>query len=177
VGNESFVVALGDTIIKDVNEGSLLTKMMEVHRQTQAKCTLAVEEVSEEEVYKYGVVTPGKGGSRGVFPIKDIIEKPKIEKAPSNLAVASRYVFEPEIFAALKKTLPDHRGEIQLTDAIKILLTQGYLVEAVKLEEGQVRYDIGTHESYFRAFIDFALADKKYGYTVRQYLTKKLASF
>jgi len=87
--------------------------------------------------------------------------------------VAARYVFSPAIFDALKRTLPGKRGEIQLTDAIKLLIRMGEPVYAWLLSSDQRRYDVGNFESYFRAFIEFALADERYGYLIRKYLKAK----
>ncbi|MCP4518191.1 MAG: UTP--glucose-1-phosphate uridylyltransferase, partial [Delftia sp.] len=105
--------------------------------------------------------------------ITDIVEKPSSGTAPSALAVAARYIFSPAIFEALDRTLPDRRGEVQLTDAIRMLIHQGQPVYAWLLAPGQLRYDVGNFESYFRTFIDFALADERYGYLVRKYLKAK----
>jgi UTP--glucose-1-phosphate uridylyltransferase len=103
----------------------------------------------------------------------DIVEKPSVSEAPSRLAVAARYVFSPVIFEALKRTLPDQRAEIQLSDAIKLLIQMGEPVFAWPLQEDQSRYDVGNFESYFRAFVDFALSDDRYGYLVRKYIKQK----
>ena len=100
----------------------------------------------------------------------DIIEKPDQDEAPSNLAVAARYIFTPGIFDALDRTRPGKGGEIQLTDAIKIMIEDGAKVYGVRLESGEQRYDIGNFESYFRAFAEFALADEKYGASLREYI-------
>jgi UTP--glucose-1-phosphate uridylyltransferase len=89
------------------------------------------------------------------------------------LAVAGRYVFGSAIFEALQRTLPDRRGEIQLTDAIKLVIQMGLPVYAWTLGPREIRYDVGSFESYFRAFVDFALADERYGYLARKYLKAK----
>jgi UTP--glucose-1-phosphate uridylyltransferase len=101
-----------------------------------------------------------------------MIEKPSMNSSPSTLAIAARYVFGPEIFGALKSTLPDRKGEVQLVDAIKLLMARGMNVRGLVLGAGEKRYDIGNFESYFKAFIDFALADSQVGYTVRQYINQ-----
>jgi UTP--glucose-1-phosphate uridylyltransferase len=87
--------------------------------------------------------------------------------------VAARYIFCPAIFEALDRTLPDRKGEIQLTDAIRLLIRMGQPVYAWLLSPDQRRYDVGNFESYFRTFIDFALADERYGYMVRKYIKAK----
>jgi len=177
-GNEHFVVALGDSIIKSRDGSSFLREMIAIHQRTGAACTLAVEEVEPDEVFRYGIIKPKAGiEPTGDFEIEDLMEKPRPEEAPSNLAIAARYVFSPAIFEAIRRTAPDRNGELQLTDSIRLLLQLGHQVRVVCLRAGERRYDIGNFESYFKAFIDFALADEKYGYLVRQYLKRKVREF
>ena len=178
IGNDHFVVALGDSIIKGHDGSSFLRDMVGLHIKSEAACTIAVEEVSPDDVYRYGIVRPQEGAdlSRG-FQIADLVEKPRPSAAPSNLAIAARYVFSPVIFDAISRTAPDHKGELQLTDSIRLLVQLGHKVLAVPLRPGERRYDIGNFESYFKAFIDFAIADEKYGYMVRQYLKRKTREF
>lgn len=174
VGGEHFVVALGDSIIKSYADSSFLSWLIEAHLESQADCTIALEEVSPEEVYKYGIVKPVEGADlTQPFEIESLIEKPSVSTAPSNLAIAARYVFSPAIFEAIRHTVPDRKGELQLTDSIRLLKQLGYRTMGVCLRPGERRYDIGNFESYFTAFIDFALADEKYGYMVRQYVKRK----
>jgi len=177
VGDEHFVVALGDSIIQCHDGSAYLRTLMDAHLAAGAACTVAVEEVAREDVYRYGVVKPAGEIGDGAFEVADLVEKPRVEAAPSNLAIAARYAFSPAIFDALARTAPDRNGELQLTDAIKLLLQLGHRVIAVPLREGERRYDIGNFESYFLAFIDFALADEKYGYMVRQHLKRKAREF
>ena len=175
VGDEPFVVAFGDTIIKSDGRQSLLQRMIGVHGQSGAVCTLAVEEVSEDDVHRYGVIEPAaeQRTSSETIQLAGLVEKPERSAAPSNLAIAPRYVFDRSIFGAIEATLPGRGGELWLTDSIGILVKQGKRVQAVKLSEGERRYDIGSFETYFKAFIDFALADERYGYMIRQYLVWK----
>ena len=178
VGEEHFVVALGDSIIKSRDGSSFLQTMIASHLRSGVACTLAVEEVEASEVYRYGIVKPKAGTEPGdEFEVEDLIEKPRPEATPSNLAIAARYVFSPVLFEAIRRTAPDRNGELQLTDSIRLLLQLGHKVRAVRLRPGERRYDIGNFESYFKAFIDFALADEKYGYLVRQYLKRKAREF
>ena len=177
-GDEHFAVALGDSIIMSRDGTSLLRDMMAEHLANGAACTLAVEEVDPADVYRYGIVRPGgEAVAKGAFPIEDLVEKPRAGSAPSNLAIAARYIFSPAIFEAISRTAPDRNGELQLTDAIRLLLQLGQRVQAVRLRPSERRYDIGNFESYFKAFIDFALADEKYGYMVRQYVKRKAREF
>jgi UTP--glucose-1-phosphate uridylyltransferase len=169
VGNEPFVVALGDTIITS-GQREVVSRLIDSFERNKAGAAIAVETVEPEDVYKYGIVSPAAEGDD--FPIADLIEKPTISAAPSRLAIAARYVFGPELFSAIKTTLPDRKGEVQLVDAIKVLMARGINVRGVALGPGEKRYDIGNFESYFKAFIDFALADEHVGYTVRQYINQ-----
>lgn len=169
VGNEPFIVALGDTIITS-GKREVVSRLVDSFIANKASAAIAVETVQREDVYKYGIVSPAAPGDD--FPVADLVEKPTIAAAPSTLAIAARYVFGPELFAALRTTLPDRKGEVQLVDAIKVMMAQGQTVRGVVLGPGERRYDIGNFESYFRAFIDFALADEHVGYTVRQYINQ-----
>ena len=176
IGGQPFVVALGDTIIKSASHGRLVRRMVGSHNKYGSSCTIAVIEVDEDEVPNYGIVKPSNR-ARTDFEINDIVEKPSPDEAPSRLAVAGRYVFNPEIFTAIRRTPPGYGGALQLTDAIRNLIKMGHKVRCVRLKRDEVRYDIGHTESYFRAFIDFALSDPKYGYLVRQYIQKRLKEF
>jgi UTP--glucose-1-phosphate uridylyltransferase len=98
-----------------------------------------------------------------------------VNEAPSRLAVAARYVFSPAILDCLEETRPGKGGEIQLTDAIRLLIQRGGRVLGVRLPEGQQRFDIGNFESYFQAFVDFALGDPLHGPGLREHLRKLLA--
>jgi UTP--glucose-1-phosphate uridylyltransferase len=174
VGADHFVVALGDSIIRNGTDGSFCRDLIKAHIASGAACTIALEEVPPEETYRYGVVAPVAGADlNGAFEIADLVEKPAPGAAPSNLAIAARYVFSPAIFEAIGRTVPDRKGELQLTDSIRVLKQLGHKVCGLRLRAGERRYDIGNFESYFTAFIDFALADEKYGYMVRQYLKRK----
>ncbi|MCO6451898.1 MAG: UTP--glucose-1-phosphate uridylyltransferase [Caldilineales bacterium] len=176
VGNDNCAVALGDSLIAAERPAGLLQSMMEAHVRLGAAAIVAVEEVPIEEAFRYGIVSLADGVNvRSSEPLllSDIVEKPPVGRAPSNLAVAARYTFSPAIFDALARTSPDRKGEIQLTEAIRILIHQNLPVYAWLLPPGCRRYDVGNFESYFRTFIDFALADERYGYMVRQYIKAK----
>ena len=175
VDSDHCAVALGDSLIAADDPAALLRAMTEAHRDLGAAAVIAVEKVPMEEAFRYGIV-----GIEGAEPppgepvkVNDIVEKPSPGTALTTLAVAARYVFSPAIFDALKRTLPGKRGEIQLTDAIKLLIQMGEPVYAWLLSPDQRRYDVGNFESYFRTFIDFALADERYGYLVRKYIKAK----
>ena len=167
VGSEPFVVALGDSIIGLTVQSEVVRRMEQCFEEQGCAAVIAFEEVPPHEVGQYGIARPASDDE--VFQLLDIIEKPAPDEAPSNLAVAARYIFTPKIFAALERTEPGKGGEIQLTDAIKLLIEEGEKVYGVRLQ-GERRYDIGNFESYFQAFVEFALADEKYGSSLRDYI-------
>jgi UTP--glucose-1-phosphate uridylyltransferase len=175
VDSDDCVVALGDSLIAAEDPAAPLRAMMRAHRQLEAAAVVAVEKVPLEEAFRYGIVSISGAEPPPGEPVAmtDIVEKPPAGTAPTTLAVAARYVFSPAIFEALRRTLPDKRGEIQLTDAIKLLIQMGEPVYAWLLSSDQRRYDVGNFESYFRTFIDFALADERYGYLARKYIKAK----
>jgi UTP--glucose-1-phosphate uridylyltransferase len=124
--------------------------------------------VAHDDVSQYGIARPAS--DEEVFEILDLVEKPSPREAPSNLAIAARYVLSPAIFDALAKTKRDKRGEIQLTDAIRAVIRSGGRAIGVRLRPGERRYDIGNFEAYFEAFVAFALADPKFGPGLRRHL-------
>jgi UTP--glucose-1-phosphate uridylyltransferase len=172
IEESDFVVALGDSIVAADDPAAPLRAMMDAYRELNAAAIVAVEKVPREETFRYGIVSISGAEPPPGEPVAmtDIVEKPSVSAAPSTLAVAARYVFGPAIFDALGRTLPDARGEIQLTDAIKMLIQMGEPVYAWPFATDVRRYDVGNFESYFRTFVDFALADERYGYLVRKYI-------
>ena len=175
VGDQPLVVALGDSIIGMNAKSDIVGRMVNEFESKKADVVVAFEEVASEEVVHYGIAKP-RGAAEAVFELEDLIEKPAVAEAPSNLAVAARYVFSPVIFDALSETKPGKGGEIQLTDAIRQLLRSGCKGIGMKLPATERRYDIGNFESYFRAFLEFALADEQHGPMMRQYLQQLLDS-
>jgi len=173
--SEDIVVALGDSMIAGEDAAAPLRAMIEAHQELKAAAIVAVEHVAADETHRYGIVSPKVAGAAAGEPVlmADIVEKPSRGTAPSTMAVAARYVFSPAIFDVLRRVMPDRRGEVQLTDAIRLLIQMGRPVYAWLLPPDHPRYDVGNFESYFRAFIDFALADEQYGYLVRQYIKSK----
>jgi UTP--glucose-1-phosphate uridylyltransferase len=173
-GEEPFVLALGDSIIGLHARSRAVSRMAEVFDATRASCVIAVEEVPREETAHYGVVQPA-AMEDDVCRVVNLVEKPAPEDAPSNLAIAGRYIFSPLIFDMIKRVAPDKRGEIQLTDAIQFLCDEGRRVIAVKLPPEEKRYDIGNFPSYFESFVEFALADPIYGEGLRRTLERLLS--
>jgi UTP--glucose-1-phosphate uridylyltransferase len=169
VGANPFVVALGDSIIGLDAQSDVVRRMVRCFEERRAAAVIAFEEVPAADVSHYGIAAPRNGGG-AVFEIEDLVEKPSRAEAPSNLAIAARYVLSPGIFAALRETPPGKGGEIQLTDAIRAVIRQGGRAYGIRLGAGEARYDIGNFESYFRAFVEFALADGRFGPSLRRYL-------
>ncbi len=174
-GEQPFVVALGDSILGLHAHSRAVARMVELFEQRHASCVVAVEEVAREETMHYGVIHPAPEDQEGVLRVLQLVEKPSPEDAPSNYAIAGRYVFSPLIFDLLRRVQPDKRGEIQLTDAIQMLCEEGKRVLAVKLSGEERRYDIGNFPSYFETFAEFALADPVYGEGFRRALEEMLA--
>ncbi len=165
-GADPFVVALGDSIIGRHKPSLIVRRLIEAFEAHNASCAIAVEQVPAEQVSMYGIVKPASAGE--VFEITDLIEKPRRDEAPSDWAIAGRYVFAPSLFSAIKRTGFDHRGELQLTDAIRVMLGEGERVVGVRLPPEEKRYDIGNFESYFETFVEFALADPEFGPQLRE---------
>lgn len=176
VGNQPFVVALGDSIIGMHAKSRIVERMIEEYERSDADVVVCFEELeNKEDVVHYGIAKP-KGDIVGdVFDLESLIEKPSVDEAPSNLAVAARYVFSPKIFAELEKTERGKGGEIQLTDAMCQVLQKGGKGIGIRLPKEEPRFDIGNFESYFQAFVDFALTDPQYGEGLELYLREKLS--
>ena len=172
VDNEHFIVAYGDTIIDSPRTPNFIGRMIEAHLKHNATCTVGVRNVPDALVSRYGIVKPktGENTTSESFAIDDIVEKPSLADAPSNLAVSARYIFGPEIFGQIRALNPSGDGELGITDAIKGLILAGHTVRCVSLDESEVRYDIGNHESYYKAFIDFALRDPSCANAIKAYL-------
>jgi len=150
VSREPFFVALGDVIVE--NEEEELKKMIQLFKRF-GNSIVALMEVPKEEVSKYGIAKV-KSLDEGTYIIEDLIEKPSPEEAPSNLAIVGRYIFTPTIFEKLKVTKPGKGGEIQLTDAMRLLLKEE-AIYACKVNN--TVYDTGNPRDYLKTVISFAL--------------------
>ena len=170
VGNEPFAVILGDDVI-DANPPAL-RQMIDVYERLQGP-VIAVERVRREDVPSYGIVAFDDSASlgRGVYRITDLVEKPRIEDAPSNLAIIGRYVLTPDIFPALESISADRTGEIQLTNGLRRLL-QARPIYAVEIDG--VRHDTGNKLGFLKALVYFALKRPELAGPFRQYLDKAL---
>lgn len=170
VGDEDFAVLLADDLI-DGKPASCLSQMKSVYQEYGAS-VLACERVPRQDVSAYGVVDvhnlrPGLG------EIRRIVEKPKVEEAPSNIAVVGRYILTPRIFKLLEKTPRGKGGEIQLTDAISTLLGE----QTVLAHEFEgVRYDCGSKLGYLKANVEYALQHPEVAGPFREYLNELMAN-
>jgi UTP--glucose-1-phosphate uridylyltransferase len=163
VGDEPFAVILGDDIM--VDDGELLRSMLAVHEREHASC-LALLAVKPDEISAYGCAETDDLGA-GLQRVRDVVEKPRPEDAKSNLAVIGRYVFTPGIFDALERITPGVGGELQLTDAIELLI-QSEPVFGRVFTHG--RYDIGQKLDFLRANIELALDRPDLGPELADYL-------
>ena len=151
IGNEPFAVMLGDDIV-DSPEYPCLKQMMDLYEREQCSI-LGVKEVALQDIHKYGVVD-GDKIAEGLYTVRSLVEKPKAEAAPSNVAIMGRYIITPAIFDILEKTAPGAGNEIQLTDALKTLATkEKMLAYAFK---GR-RHDVGDKLGFLQATVEFAL--------------------
>lgn len=164
VGNEPFAVLLGDDVV--VSQKPALQQMIEVYEQYHCS-VLGVQEVAHAETNKYGIINPGVQLNSRLHEIRDMVEKPRVEEAPSNLAIMGRYILRPEIFGIIENLPPGSGGEIQLTDAIKALNNSQKVLAYTY--EGK-RYDVGDKLGYIKATVEFALSREDLGSAVREYL-------
>lgn len=150
VGEEPFAVMLGDDVV--YGDKPCLKQLIECYNEYKTT-VLGVQKVERKDVYKYGIVD-GKHIENNVYKVKDLVEKPDVEEAPSNIAILGRYIITPKIFEILSTIEPGKGGEIQLTDALKKLS----LEEAIYAFnfEGR-RYDVGDKLGFLEATIEFAL--------------------
>jgi len=170
VGPEPFAVVLSDDVIR--SEVPCLRQLIRVFEYFGSS-VLALMEVPHDQIGAYGVVDAepaefnGSVGEDRLFRIRDLVEKPDPDKAPSNLAIVGRYILTPEIFGALEATTPGTGGEIQLTDGLKKLL-ENRLVYGYRFEG--TRHDAGDKLGFLKATVDFALDREDLGAEFRQYL-------
>ncbi len=167
VGKEPFAVLLPDDIID--SKVPVLKQMIEVYEQYKTNI-LAVERIASQDTVKYGIIKPKKVLDC-IHQVLGLIEKPEPAQAPSNLGVVGRYILMPEIFDVLEVTPPGKNQEIQLTDALQLLLKQQAMY-AYEFEG--VRYDTGTPLGWLKATLVFALRHPDIGQEIREYLRQLL---
>ena len=167
IGDEPFVVMLGDDLNNINNNGTPLTKeLIDSYHETGAS-TLAVMRVPHEDTSKYGVINPSKEVKPGLFNVTSFVEKPDPKDAPSDLAIIGRYIFTPEIFDVLAKTKPGKGNEIQLTDAINTLnKTQRVFAHEYKGD----RYDVGNKFGWIETNIEYGLNHPEVKDELREYI-------
>ena len=164
VGNEPFAVMLGDDIVD--SSTPCLKQLIDCYDEYKTSI-LGVQQVPTKDVSKYGIVK-GLHIEERVYKVKDLIEKPSVEEAPSNIAILGRYIITPKIFNILEETPPGKNGEIQLTDALKALIKD----EAMYAYNFQgKRYDVGDKLGFLQATIEFALKREDLRKPFLQYLS------
>jgi UTP--glucose-1-phosphate uridylyltransferase len=166
VGHEAFAVLLADDVIDHAVPA--LKQMVNVFEQTQSS-VIAAQVVEGKMISSYGVfdAQPADGFNGRLYEIRNMVEKPKPEEAPSNLAIIGRYILTPGIFDCLAQTTPGSGGELQLTDAMRTLLKKEKMYAYVY--EGQ-RYDTGDKLGFLKATVEFALKRSDLGGPFREYL-------
>lgn len=165
--DEPFAVALGDTLVEG---GPAVMRRLIAAAVGGADVAIALERVTGEQICRYGVAAPSGAAhpdGDGVVPLAGLVEKPAAADAPSDLAIASRYVLPFTVFDALARTEPGHGDELQLTDALALLLAEGAAVVGVPLTDGEARHDVGSVETYCAAFLRYALTDPALGPALR----------
>lgn len=165
VGNEPFVVMLGDDLMN--SDVPLTKQLIDVYDKTHAS-NIAVMEVPQEDTSKYGIIDPEREIEKGVYNVQRFVEKPDPEVAPSNLAIIGRYLLTPEIFSILETQTPGAGGEIQLTDAIDTL-NQTQRVFATNFT-GK-RYDVGSKIGFLEMSIDYGLSHPEIKEDFKTFLT------
>jgi UTP--glucose-1-phosphate uridylyltransferase len=164
VGRDAFAVLLADDVVDA--EKPALQQLIDVYEKYDAP-VIATMQIQDETISRFGVIDADEVED-GVFKIKSIVEKPKYEDAPSDMAVIGRYIFTPELFDAIEKTEPGAGGEIQVADAMRILLEKDFPFYAVRLDG--VRHDAGDKLGFLIATVEFALKREDLGADFREYL-------
>lgn len=168
---EPFVVAFGDCMIEASDPSEPLRRLLTAHQGQGSDATVLTEQVALEKVVRYGVLAPAETQPdvpTEPFALKDIVEKPAPQDAPSRNVVAARWILAPAIFELLRHTPLDSRGELNLTDAVRTLKQEGGSLWAVPLRPGEFRRDIGNFETFYAAFIRAALNDPEFGPSARR---------
>lgn len=170
VGNEPFAVLLGDTVVDSIIP---VTQQL-IDTFEQYRCTvIGVEAVPKDKVSRYGIAG-GKKIDDKTMEVSELVEKPKPAKAPSNLAIAGRYILTPEIFTAIEQTPKGKGNEIQLTDALHLLMKKESII--AHTIEGK-RYDIGNKLDFLKTTVEFALKRKEFAEPFYQYMKETVAEY
>ena len=167
IGNNSFAVMLPDDLF--LSKKSCLDQLIDIFVEKKSS-VIAVNKIDKNNIHKYGVIKPGEQ-NQGSIKIDDIVEKPVAEDAPSDMAVCGRYILNPAIFKHLKLTKSDKSGEIQLTDAIKLLLKTNPIFS---YEFTGTRYDCGSKLGFIKANILYALKDDQTKNDLKEFIKNLL---
>lgn len=170
IGDEPFAVLLGDTIIDSAIP--VTQQLIDIYAQYR-QSIIAVEEVPREKVPRYGIVG-GKKISDNIYEVSQLIEKPSIESSPSNLAISARYILTPAIFKVLEQTKVGRNNEIQLTDALRLLLNRENIYSYVI--EGK-RYDLGNKLDYLKIMVELGLKRKNFAEPFSEFLKEILQGY
>ncbi len=168
VGQEPFLVSLGDTI--NVAEPPVAKQLWDAYERLRHP-VVAVEEVRDAKVSDYGIIKPGKTVDDRTLEVEDLVEKPALKDAPSRLGISGTYVLTPSIFDAIRATPPGKNGELQLTDALRLLRRTEPLYA---YRFAGRRYDIGTKMDWFRAHVELTLQDREYKEAATNFLKELL---
>lgn len=168
IDGEPFGVILGDDVVYTGTEEPALKQLMDQYDKTGGT-VIGCQVVAPEKVSAYGIIDGKPTGDENLLQVKDMVEKPKLSEAPSRFAALGRYVITPEVFEILEETRPGKGGEIQLTDALRVMAHQGN-VYAYNFQ-GK-RYDTGDKLGYLKAVVEFALRRDDLGPAFREYLKK-----
>lgn len=166
VGNEPFAVLLGDTILDSNTEKPVMRQIMEVYERFQAS-VVALEEVPKSLTHRYGVMGGASMDDNGLYKVDQWIEKPRPEEAPSNLVIAGRYVFTPEIFDLLEVIPTGVNNEIQLTDAMRLLLKSQ---DMYGLHFDGKRFDVGNKLDFIKTNLLFGLKREEFREPLKEWL-------
>ena len=164
-GDEPFAVLLGDTIIDSVMP--VTQQLIDTYEQYN-QTVIGVEVVSKDKVSRYGIIG-GEQESDQIWNVLNLVEKPSVKESPSNLAIVGRYILTPEIFKAIEQTDRGINNEIQLTDAMRLLLKRENIISYTI--EGQ-RYDIGSKIDYLKTIVEFGLKRKEFADEFRDFLKR-----
>lgn len=167
IGDEPFAVLLGDDIID--SEEPCLAQLIRAYEETNS-IILGVQSVDKNDVYKYGIIDIESKDDR-LYKVRDMVEKPNVSEAPSNIAILGRYILTPDIFEILEKQAPGKGGEIQLTDAIEYMLKSHHIYAYEFIGN---RYDVGDKLGFIKATIDFALKREELRDDLLEILKNKL---
>jgi len=166
VGDEPFAVLLGDTVVTTKDASRTVTRQLADIVEARGGSAVALQEVAAEKVGRYGILG-GEELSPGLIRATQFVEKPKVEDAPSRLAVSARYVLSPAIFECLERTPPGKGGELQLTDAMAMLMKSEPLFG---LRYDGKRHDIGNKLDFIKANVEFGLEREDIGSDLREWL-------